>query len=67
MLHSQNADGHIAQSAAVPPAEPQPDVPDQYEPPAIIYRAPLEVTAAFCDPSAGGKTAAGGCFMVINS
>lgn len=66
MLHSQNADDHVAQPAPTPPTERQPDAPDEYEPPAIIYRAPLEVTAAFCDPSAGGKTA-GICSPVINS
>lgn len=45
----------------------QTDASDAYEPPAIVYRAPLEVTAAFCDPQAGGKTPLNNCFMVINS
>lgn len=66
MLHSQNADDLVAQPASALSTELQPDAPDEYEPPAIIYRAPLEVTAAFCDPLTGGKTA-GICSPVINS
>ncbi len=32
------------------------DAPPGYEAPAIVYRAPLEATAAFCDPVEYGKT-----------
>ncbi|MBK8798170.1 MAG: hypothetical protein WAU00_01290 [Caldilinea sp.] len=52
-------------------ALPSPEHPEErvvaYEPPAIVYRAPLEVTAAFCDPYAGGKTPVESCMTVINS
>lgn len=42
-------------------------VPPGYEAPAIVYRAPLEVTAAFCDPVEYGKVE-GYCWMgPINS
>ena len=44
---------------AAPPEEALSGPP--YEPPAIVYQAPLETTAAFCDPLAGGKTADGYC------
>ncbi len=50
-----------------PPPELTPDTPEPYEPPAIVYRAPLEVTAAFCDPGAGGKTPVTSCYTIINS
>jgi len=43
------------------------EAPPGYEPPAIVYRAPLEATAAFCDPVEYGKTE-GYCWMgPINS
>jgi hypothetical protein len=50
-----------------PPPELPSAAPEPYEPPAIVYRAPLEVTAAFCDPNAGGKTPVLSCFTIINS
>jgi len=63
---------HTLDNATTPPVSapaptPPADGPDAYEPPAIVYRAPLEVTAAFCDPFAGGKTPVESCVMVINS
>ena len=43
------------------------DAPPGYEAPAIVYRAPLEATAAFCDPVEYGKTE-GYCWLgPINS
>lgn len=43
------------------------DAPAGYEAPAIVYRAPLEATAAFCDPVEYGKTE-GVCWLgPINS
>ena len=43
------------------------ETPPGYEPPAIVYRAPIEVTAAFCDPVEYGKVE-GYCWMgPINS
>lgn len=67
MPQIQDAHDHDAQPDPATLTPPQSDAPGDYEPPAITYRAPLEVTAAFCDPSAGGKTPVESCFTVINS
>jgi hypothetical protein len=67
MLQAQAIPDHNAQRDPVPISPPHSDAPDAYEPPAIVYRAPLEVTAAFCDNNAGGKTPVESCFTVINS
>ncbi|HHY55181.1 MAG TPA: hypothetical protein GYA08_07060 [Chloroflexi bacterium] len=66
MQQTQDACVHNIPSDS-PPPPPRTDAAEEYEPPAIVYRAPLEVTAAFCDPLAGGKTPVDNCFMVINS
>ena len=39
--------------AQVEPAAPQPQAKKRYEPPAIIYHAPLEATAGACDDYPG--------------
>lgn len=39
----------------------------QYVPPAILYHAPLEVTAAVCDDGLNGKSAGELCTGPINS
>lgn len=67
MPQTQNADAAAPLPDSTPTTPPSPAAPDAYEPPAIVYRAPLEVTAAFCDSSAGGKTPVENCFTVINS
>ncbi|HAJ38067.1 MAG TPA: hypothetical protein DCL15_20540 [Chloroflexi bacterium] len=67
MPQLQDANAPNASPESAHTAQPQRDDPNAYEPPAIVYRAPLEVTAAFCDPSAGGKTPVDNCFTVINS
>lgn len=64
---TQDADADEPLPDPSPTTSLSPAVPGDYEPPAIVYRAPLEVTAAFCDPLAGGKTPVESCFMVINS
>ena len=52
---------------AIGDVEAADDAPEGYEPPAIVYRAPLEATAAFCDPMEYGKTE-GYCWLgPINS
>lgn len=66
MLQTQAIQDYNAQHDPVPISPPHSDAPDAYEPPAIVYRAPLEVTAAFCDSNAGGKTPVSSC-TVINS
>ena len=67
MTHHQHAHAHPTPPESTPTTPPQTDASAAYEPPAILYRAPLEVTAAFCDPQAGGKTPLDNCFMIINS
>jgi hypothetical protein len=67
MLQTQPTHAHSVEHDPTSMMAPQPDATDDYEPPAIVYRAPLEVTAAFCDPVAGGKTPVESCFAVINS
>lgn len=67
MVQTQATREHIVEHEPAPMTTPQPGATDDYEPPVIVYRAPLEVTAAFCDPIAGGKTPVESCFTVINS
>lgn len=63
--HSRQDQTPTPEALASP--EPSDEGVMAYEPPAIVYRAPLEVTAAFCDPYAGGKTPVDSCMTVINS
>lgn len=67
MSQTQSTNEHIVEHEPASMTAPQPDAASDYESPAIVYRAPLEVTAAFCDPVAGGKTPVESCFAVINS
>ncbi len=67
MLQTQATQDHIVEHDPTSMTASQPGATEDYEPPAIIYRAPLEVTAAFCDTNAGGKTPVESCFAVINS
>jgi hypothetical protein len=41
--------------AQVEPTAPESQTKKSYAPPAIIYRAPLEVTAGTCEVASGGK------------
>lgn len=67
MSQIQDADAHDAPPEPMSATQPHSITANEYEPPAIVYHAPLEVTAAFCDPGAGGKTPVDNCFTVINS
>ena len=61
-----DTDGAIGADEGICPPETD-DAPAGYEAPAIVYRAPLEATAAFCDPVEYGKTE-GYCWLgPINS
>jgi hypothetical protein len=67
MAQTQTTHAHSVEHDPTAMTAPQPGATGDYESPAIVYRAPLEVTAAFCDPVAGGKTPVESCFAVINS
>ncbi len=67
MLQTQTIHEHSVEHDPTSNTAPQPGVTDDYEPPAIVYRAPLEVTTAFCDPLDGGKSPVESCFQVLNS
>ncbi|MBW7884460.1 MAG: hypothetical protein H3C34_17840 [Caldilineaceae bacterium] len=64
----------MKRSPAAPPppatgqdATPRPHHRAQYTPPAILYHAPLEVTAAVCDDGLNGKSFGEFCTGPINS
>jgi len=48
-------------------AAPEPKVKKRYEPPAILYHAPLEATAGACGISPPAKADSGSGCVMINS